>query len=130
MDSCAISPPALLFQIQYLMIIIDDAKEKLQQLNLKKDQLSDPEFQDRFQEISSQLEKANKEKDSCAEIQKVLQISTAQGKILTEEANEIRKSKVLKIISGWQHILNYIFYVVFILNIFITGLGLTGSTNQ
>ena len=110
------------------MMIIDDAKEKLQELNVKKDQLSDTEFQDRFQEISSQLVKANKEKDSYSEIQKVLQISTAQGKILTEEANEIRKSKVLKIISFWQHILNYNFYAVFILNIFITGLGITGST--
>ena len=110
------------------MMIIDDAKEKLQELNVKKDKLSDTEFQDRFQQISSQLVKANKEKDSYSEIQKVLQISTAQGKILTEEANEIRKSKVLKIISFWQHILNYIFYAVFILNIFITGLGIAGST--
>ena len=111
------------------MFIIDDAKEKLKELNSKKDQLSDSEFQDRFSEISSQIEKANKEKTSYAEIQRTLRISTAQGNILTETANEIKKSKVLKIISYWQHVLNYIFYTVFILNIFITGLGIAGSEN-
>ena len=107
------------------MFIIDDAKEKLKELHSKKDQLSDSEFQDRLSEISSQIEKANKEKTGHAEIQR----STAQGKILTETANEIKKSRVLKIILYWQHILNYIFYIVFILNIFITGLGLAGSEN-
>ena len=110
------------------MFIIEDAKEKLKELNAKKDELTDPEFQ-RLSEISSQLEKANKEKKGYAEIQRTLHISTAQGKILTETANEIQKSKVLKIISYWQHVLNYIFYIVFILNIFITGLGIAGSEN-
>ena len=111
------------------MFVIDDAKEKLKELHSKKDQLSDSEFQDKISEISSQIEKANKEKTGYAEIQRTLQISTAQGKILTETANEIKKSKVLKIISYWQHVLNYIFYIVFILNIFITGLGLAGGEN-
>ena len=110
------------------MFIIEDAKEKLKELNAKKDELTDPEFQ-RLSEISSQLEKANKEKTGYAEIQRTLHISTAQGKILTETANEIQKSKVLKIISYWQHVLNYIFYIVFIINIFITGLGIAGSEN-
>ena len=108
------------------MVVIDDAKKKLQELTSKKDQLNESEFQDRFLEISSQLDKANKERNNYTEIQRTLQISTAQGKILADNADEIKRSRILTIISSWQHTLNYIFYIVFVLNVFITGLGIAG----
>ena len=110
------------------MFIIEDAKEKLKELNAKKDELTDPEFQ-RLSEISSQLEKANKEKKVMRKFKELFTYLLRKVKSSQKLLMKFRKSKVLKIISYWQHVLNYIFYIVFILNIFITGLGIAGSEN-
>ena len=42
---------------------------------------------------------------------------------LWQRSSAIRRSQVLKRASFWQQTINYIFYIVFVLNAFITGLG-------
>lgn len=46
-----------------------------------------------------------------------------QGELLKDYVKMIRRSRIMKLVSFWQNIINYDLYVVFILNAFITGFG-------
>jgi hypothetical protein len=54
-----------------------------------------------------------------------------QGDVLTKYAKAATEKRVLKMVTFWQNIINYMLYTVFILNMFITGLGLApqGAAN-
>ena len=57
-------------------------------------------------------------------------IFRTQGKILGKYAIAIRKNRVLKCISVWQHGINYMLYAVFILNALIVGFGSMSSSDS
>ena len=112
-------------EIKHLMGTIEDARGKLGILEQHKTEYDIEEFQKRFDEIQTKTEEAAERKLQFEDVQQQAKISQARGDILWERANAVRKNQVLKRASFWQHTINYIFYVVFVLNVFITGLGIT-----
>ena len=86
--------------------------------------MPDSEFNARYEELRKKLEEIKNKKDIFEEAQRKLAVSTAKGDILMLRSDSVRRNRVLKLASFWQQVINYVFYVVFILNAFITGLGI------
>lgn len=99
-------------------------KLSVQDLEASKDQISDSEFSVRYQELRRKLEDIQNKKDIFEDAQRRLAVSSAKGDILMMRSDSVRRNRVLKLASFWQQMINYVFYVVFILNAFITGLGI------
>ena len=95
----------------------------------EKKRLTDAEFQLRIDEINNQLREATQRKKELLKKQEELKINEARGEVLMDMVEDIRKDRVLKQISFWQGVINYLLYFVFIFNAFITGLGLFGTTS-
>ena len=51
----------------------------------------------------------------------------SQEKVLASYVDDALAEAVLKKVSFWQNVINYLLYIVFICNAFITGLGVTGG---
>ena len=47
-----------------------------------------------------------------------------QMQYLETRVDAIRNEEMLKNVTFWQQIINYIFYAIFVMNAFITGLGI------
>ena len=86
--------------------------------------MQDSEFKTRYDELRKKLEEIQNKKDIFEEAQRKLAVSNAKGDILMLRSDSVRRNRVLKLASFWQQMINYVFYVVFILNAFITGLGI------
>ena len=56
-----------------------------------------------------------------------LDVLRRQDKLLSGYVDEAEADIVLKKVSFWQNVINYLLYTVFICNAFITGLGVTGG---
>ena len=56
-----------------------------------------------------------------------LDVLRGQDKLLSGYVDEAEADSVLKKVSFWQNVINYLLYTVFICNAFITGLGVTGG---
>ena len=56
-----------------------------------------------------------------------LEICHTQGEILSDKADAIRTNRILKMVTFWQNIINYMFSLIFIINTFITGLGIANT---
>ena len=99
-------------------------------ISLYEAQLNDPgedkqDVKDKLQAVEQRLEEyrqRGKGLDKHIQDEKVVQ---KQGRILYKYADAIRKNRVLKMISFWQHCINYTLYVVFLINAFIAGFGMT-----
>ncbi len=107
--------------------MLTEAKINLQDLEVTKDELTDPEFNEKYQQLKKDIEEMQEKKDIFEDAQRKLAVSTAKGDILMVRSDSVRRNRVLKLASFWQQMINYVFYVVFILNAFITGLGIAGK---
>ena len=56
-----------------------------------------------------------------------LDVLRLQDKLLSGYVDEAEADRVLKKVSFWHNVINYLLYTVFICNAFITGLGVTGG---
>ncbi len=52
-----------------------------------------------------------------------------QSEELAKLAKQITKKRLMKVVSFWQDIINYIFFIVFILNTFVVGFGVANSNS-
>ncbi len=107
--------------------LLQEAKLNLQDLEATKDEISDVEFNKRYQELRQKLDELQHKKDIFEDAQRKLAVSTAKGEILMLRSDSVRRNRVLKLASFWQQMINYVFYVVFILNAFITGIGIASE---
>ena len=62
----------------------------------------------------------------CEETKQHLLALRRQVTLLSGAADEAQSDYILKKVSFWQHVINYLLYIVFICNAFIAGLGVTG----
>ena len=99
----------------------------MQDLEASKNEMSDSEFNARYQGLRQKLEEIQNKKDIFEDAQRKLAVSIAKGDILMQRSDSVRRNRVLKLASFWQQMINYVFYIVFILNAFITGIGIAGK---
>ena len=59
-----------------------------------------------------------------------VEILRRQDKLLAGYDDNSLEQHVLKKVSFWQNVINYLLYIVFVCNIFITGLGVTGHHGE
>ena len=78
------------------------------------------ESQKRIGEIEEKIVK-------CEAIIRHLKIVRRQKDLLGDHVDETKANNVLKKVQFWQNVINYLLYLVFICNAFITGLGVTGA---
>ena len=78
------------------------------------------ESQKRIREIEEKIVK-------CEAIIRHVKVVRRQKDLLGDHVDERKASNVLKKVQFWQNVINYLLYVVFICNAFITGLGVTGG---
>ena len=106
--------------------MVAHSKKKLAELkkSLKKPDADSTDIDHRIEQLNVELAKAKERKEKYESTLRKAAIVREQGIVLKEYATLIRKNRVLKQAAFWQHILNYIFYIIFILNAFITGFGL------
>ena len=107
---------------------------KKQMKHMAKDE---DKYKDKIQTVSAKvcdcnvnLAKARKQRQDYAKILRNQSIFRTQGKILGKYAIAIRKNRVLKCISVWQHGINYMLYAIFILNALIVGFGSMSSSDS
>ena len=99
----------------------------MQDLEASKNEISDSEFNARYQGLRQKLEEIQNKKDIFEDAQRKLAVSIAKGDVLMQRSDSVRMNRVLKLASFWQQMINYVFYIVFILNAFITGIGIAGK---
>ena len=99
----------------------------MQDLEASKNETSDSEFNARYQGLRRKLEEIQNKKDIFEDAQRKRAVSIAKGDILMQRSDSVRRNRVLKLASFWQQMINYVFYIVFILNAFITGIGIAGK---
>ena len=58
------------------------------------------------------------------------QVVEKQYDIISDAVDDLRKKYVLRKVSFWQHTLNYMLYLIFIFNAFITGLGVSSTESK
>ena len=63
----------------------------------------------------------------CEAIIRRVDVLRSQEKVLASYVDDALAETVLKKVSFWQNVINYLLYMVFICNAFITGLGVTGG---
>ena len=78
------------------------------------------ESHNRLLEIETEIVK-------CETTIRRLDVLRRQDKLLSGYVDEAEADSVLKKVSFWQNVINYLLYTVFICNAFITGLGVTGG---
>ncbi|KAI0235232.1 hypothetical protein LSAT2_014290 [Lamellibrachia satsuma] len=78
------------------------------------------ESQKRLLEIEAEIVK-------CEATIRRLDVLRRQDKLLSGYVDDAQMANVLKKVSFWQNVINYLLYTVFICNAFITGLGVTGG---
>ena len=122
---------AAVVHLEYIKKTTKEANEAVRALeeDKEKKRLTDAEFQLRIDEINNQLREATQRKKELLKKQEEQKINEARGEVLMDMVEDIRKDRVLKQISFWQGVINYLLYFVFIFNAFITGLGLFGTTS-
>ncbi len=81
---------------------------------------SKTDLQKRYDEAYDQKAKAEK-------VMRKAEIAREEGRLLEGTAKSVRQKRAMKSMSYWQNILGYLFYFIVIINIVITGLGLSGS---
>ncbi len=92
-----------------------------------KDEYAPTDYEKKVQEHRKEIDVIKEKLDMFEDAQRKLAMSSAQGEILLARSDSVRRNRVLKLASFWQQMINYIFYFVFILNAFITGLGIAGK---
>ena len=119
--------PLLKHQLFLHLGLLQDTKLDMQDLEASKNEMSDSEFNARYQGLRQKLEEIQNKKDIFEDAQRRLAVSIAKGDILMQRSDSVRRNRVLKLASFWQQMINYVFYIVFILNAFITGIGIAGK---
>ena len=109
--------------------MVGDSKRRLADLSekLTKPDADSDEINRQVARLKADLAQATERKEKYENTLHKSEIVREQGIMLKEYATSIRTNRVLKQASFWQQILNYIFYIIFILNAFITGFGLDSS---
>ena len=64
---------------------------------------------------------------NCEATIRHLEVLQRQEKLVSGYADDIQMNNIMKKVTYWQSAINYLLYVVFICNAFITGLGMTGG---
>ena len=110
---------------EHLTKVITSAKQQLAQL--ESSMTADDGSTEQKSDIQNTFDEATRKRQEFE--LKILnkKISDAQGVLLRKEAQSIRKKRVYKMATFWQHILNYIFYTLFVMQAFITGLTITND---
>ncbi len=96
-------------------------------MKFKKDEYAPADYEKKVQELRKDIDEIQEKLDMFEDAQRKLAMSSAQGEILLARSDSVRRNRVLKLASFWQQMINYIFYFVFIINAFITGLGIAGK---
>ena len=110
---------AAALESQYLLSYI--ASQTLQLLSTKDP--ADPQKAT----IQENIDEAKRKMKDYGTMLMSKRISDAQGEILKKKTSAITKKRVVQMATFWQNMMNYLFYVVFVINSFITGLVVTSS---
>ena len=78
-------------------------------------------------EIQKQVLTIKSSMAKCEAIIRRVDVLRSQEKVLASYLDDALAETVLKKVSFWQNVINYLLYIVFICNAFITGLGVTGG---
>ena len=105
--------------------MIEEYKKNLDKLKDGDQQMAD--WKKKMADWKNKLDDAKVDKKKHDKTLREAKIIKQQSELLEEYATAIKKNRVLKQASFWQQILKYIFYVIFIFNVFITGFGLASS---
>ena len=78
-------------------------------------------------EIQKQVLTIKSSMAKCEASIRRVDVLRSQEKVLASYVDDALAETVLKKVSFWQNVINYLLYMVFICNAFITGLGVTGG---
>ena len=106
---------------EQLVKLIEDARKQLSDLE-SSSSTDTAEVKEQAEEIQKTIDEAMKKKEDYELTMLDKTILDAQGEILKEKVKNIRKSHVYKTATFWMHVLQWILYIIFILQAFIAGL--------
>ncbi len=112
-------------QLGYQAKLLGAAQASLQELLRMRDNRGDDQQQAMEDKVRSLQAKIEKYKSDAARYKWRKQ----QSDELTKLAKQITKRRLMKVVSFWQDIINYIFFIVFILNAFVVGFGVANSNS-
>lgn len=112
---------------EHLEQVVANAKAEKERLRLMSDdpKANQEDINARLMKISEDLAEAQKLKQKYEKEASEAKILKGQCEALTKHADCIEMNTVLKKIMFWQHGVNYVYFVVLVINAFIAALGLT-----
>ncbi len=116
-------------ELAYQVKVVEEAKKQLDEYNqmLQQPGANKQEVEEKLRALRAEMELANKSKEDYMKTLRKERVTAEQAKILRELAEVIRKERLMKVISFWQDMLNYLFYIVFVLNAFVVGFGIASG---
>ena len=86
---------------------------------------SDPDKSaEKLASINQEFKETLKRKEELGRMKQTAEGYYAQGVAMEKHVEKIYQQRVLKRVTFWQNLLNMVFYVVFVLNAVIAGMGL------
>ena len=114
--------------LQREVSFIEQAEKDLAQLTTKLENDSQrTQTENAIAELNGKLKQSQERKDKYKLEMDEFKIFKEQGSLLKEFTAAIKKDRVMRMATFWQYVLNYIFYLIFAMNAFITGFGLASS---
>ena len=110
---------------QLFPLQVETAKEKLASLEMKSKNASDQALEEETRKVRRELEEAEKMKVELQKREMRYTVMKRQGGVLGRCAEAILEMRVLKMVAFWQNVINYMVYVVLILNTFSSGLSIS-----
>ncbi len=119
-------------QLNYQSQLLVTAQSRLEDLlqrmrsNREEDQQA---MEVKVRSLQAEIEKGTQELEDFQNSTARYKWRKQQSEELTKLAKQITKKRLLKVVSFWQDIINYIFFIVFILNAFVVGFGVANSNS-
>lgn len=82
------------------------------------------------EEVEQRIKKAKAEKQKHERKRRERKTLRTMEDVLSDRLHDLRMESLLKRLSFWQSVLNFVLYAVFLCNAFVTGLGVAGNSES
>ena len=104
------------------MIEYDNMTKVIQKARARLDRIKTGGATQEWTEVQNVIHEATQKRDDLEKMMLNKKISDALGALLKKKVESIRKMRIYKTATFWQQVLNYIFFLVFVMQAFIAGM--------
>ena len=109
------------------MIEYDNMTKVIQKAQARLDRIKTGGATQEWTEVQNVIHEATQKRDDLEKMMLNKKISDALGALLKKKVESIRKMRIYKTATFWQHVLNYIFFFVFVMQAFIAGMTIAND---